>query len=76
MGGDPFVAGARIRSGQHALDLLQRHAQVTQAADDLGRWDLAGGVAPVTGVLVHLGWFQEPYLVVVAQGPDGHVGGT
>jgi len=41
MGGDPFVAGPQVWSGQHTLDLLQGHAQVAEATDDLG-----GGIWP------------------------------
>src|SRR6266581_263990 len=76
MGNDPLVAGAQVGSGQHALNLLQRHAQVTEAADDLRGGDLAGSIAPLAGVRIDLGRLEEADLMVVAQRPDGHVGGA
>jgi len=76
MGGDLLAAGVLVGRRQHGLELLQRHAQVTEPADDLGRGDLAGGVAPVPGARIGAGRLQQADLVVMPQRPARHVAGA
>ena len=59
VGGDQLVAGVDVGGGEHRLDLVQRHVQGPEAADDLGRRDLVGGVAAVAGGGVDIGRFQQ-----------------
>ena len=67
MAGDHPVAGLDVGSLQHNVDVLERHLQVAEAADDLSRDDLLCGVPPVAAVHVHLGRLQQAELVVVAK---------
>jgi hypothetical protein len=67
------VAGPGVGGGQDGLHVGDGHAQIPQAADDLGRRDLLRPVVPVAGVRVDLGRFQQADLVVVAQRLDAQV---
>jgi phosphonate transport system substrate-binding protein len=58
---------------QHSMNPVQRHIQVPETADDLGRRDLVDRVPPVSGVRVDVGRRQEPDAVVVAQRLDAQV---
>ena len=62
--GDEPVAGCQVRGAQYRLDLLDRHLEVAEPADDLRHRYLVRGVAPVSGVRGRL----EP---VPAAGPCG-----
>ena len=42
MRGNELVTRAEIRSLQHGVNLVQRHVQVPETADDLSRLDLVG----------------------------------
>ena len=54
--------------GQDRADLGQRQAQLAQADDEPGQFELAGGVPAVTGVRVDPGRAEQPEAVVQAQG--------
>ena len=58
---------------EHTLDLAHRHFEVAQAADRLGCRDLMAPVVPVAAGVVHLGWFEQADVVVVAQGLDREI---
>ena len=74
MSGDELVASCRLSGGDHGMDLLQWHVEGAEAADDLGGRDLVGCVAPVAGVGVDVGGFEQADAVVVAQRFDVQVG--
>ena len=59
----PGMVG-RVENG---FDLLDRHLQVPEPADDLCRRYLVGVVVAVPGIRVHLHRFEQPDLVVVTQ---------
>jgi hypothetical protein len=67
MVGDHPVAGLDVGSLKHNVDVLERHLEVAEAADDLRRDDLLRGVAPVPAVHVHVDRLQQAELVVVAK---------
>ena len=72
--GDDRVARGHVRRLQHGPDLLQRHAQVAQPADDLRGRDLTRPVQPVTSRRVDVRRLQQAYLVVMTQRLDAQVG--
>ena len=57
-----------------APDLLQRHAEVAQPADDLRGRDLTGPVQPVTGRRIDVRRLQQAYLVAMTRRLDAQVG--
>lgn len=65
--GDHPVAGLDVRSLKHDLDVIERHLQIAETADDLCLDDLLCGIAPVPAVHVHLDRLQQADLVIVAK---------
>ena len=62
---DHPVARLDVGSLEHDLDVIERHLQVAETADDLCLYDLLCGIAPVPAVHVHLDRLQQAELVVV-----------
>ena len=71
--GDQVVARPEIRRGQHGLDLVQRHVEAAEAADDLGGRDLIRRIAAVTGLLIHIGGLEQADPVIVTQRLDAQM---
>jgi hypothetical protein len=74
--GDELVARAQVSRLQHGVNLVERHVQIPETADDLGCRDLAGRVPAVSGVRVDVGRRQEPDAVIVAQRLDAQMRGA
>lgn len=68
--GDQRVPGEHVRRRDDLLYVLQRHVQRPEPADHLGRGDLVGGVAAVTGAGVHVGRLEQADAVVMPQRLD------
>ncbi len=65
--GDERVAGGHVGCAEHRLDIVDRHAQVAEPPDHLGRRDLGGVVVPKPGLGTHVDRLEESDPVVVAQ---------
>ena len=70
---DLLGPGLYVRRGQDGPDLVQRHVQVAEPADDLGHRHLAGVVEPVAARRVDPGGLEQPLVVVEAQGLDAEM---
>ena len=71
--GDQVVARPEIRRSQHGLDVVQRHVEAAEAADDLGGRDLIRRIAAVTGLLIHIGGLEQADPVIVTQRLDAQM---
>jgi hypothetical protein len=71
--GDYPVAGLDVAGVEHGADVLQRHVQITKAAEDLGGDDLLRHVAPVPDVSVDLRALRLAKLVEMTKRPVTHV---
>src|SRR5207248_4219313 len=65
--------GLHVRRLQDGPDLIQRHIQVAEPADDLRYRNLAGVVEPVAARRVDPGGLEQPLVVVEAQGLDAEM---
>jgi len=70
---DQFVASTNVGGAQNGADLVERHFQSPEAANDLCRRDLVGAVAAVAGSAIDIDGFEQPDLVVVAQHLDAQL---
>ena len=67
---EPPLALGRVVDRKNLADLVERHLQLAQPADDLGGLELLGPVAPVAGERVDVGRPEQVELVVVAERAD------
>jgi len=63
---DQFVASMNV-GGHNGADLVERHFQSPETANDLCRRYLVGAVAAVAASAININGFEQPDLVVVAQ---------
>jgi hypothetical protein len=73
--GDHRVAGGDVKRREHGLDVLQRHIELAEAADDLRHGELIGAVTPVARIWIDVGGLQNADAMVMAQRLDAQVGG-
>ena len=74
VGGYHLVTGRRVGRLQYLPDLVERHAQIPEPADDLRDPYLARFIEAVAGLRVDLGRGEQPHLVVVPQRYHAQVG--
>jgi hypothetical protein len=67
------VTSPGVWSLQHLPDLVKRHTQLPEPADDLGYRYLRRLVEPVTRSWVNLGWLEQARVVVVPESFHAHV---
>ena len=62
---DQLVTGRDAGRAEDLPDLVDRHVQVAEPADDLRGGDLLDGVPAVSGERVHVGGLEQPDAVIV-----------
>jgi hypothetical protein len=64
---DQFVALTNVSGAHNGADLVERHFQSPETANDLCCRDLVDAVAAVAASAININRFEQPDLVVVAQ---------
>jgi hypothetical protein len=64
---DQLVALTNVGGAHNGADLIERHFQRPEAANDLCCGDLVGAVAAVAGSAININGREQPDLVVVTQ---------
>src|SRR3981189_1698823 len=64
---DQFVASTNVGGAYNGADLVERHFQSPETANDLCRRYLVGAVAAVAASAININGLKQPDLVVMAQ---------
>jgi hypothetical protein len=73
MGADRCVARFEVGGREDRLNVVQRHVEVAEAANDLRDRNLIGRVAPISRIGVDAGGVENADAMVMAQRLDAQV---